>query len=431
VAMARTDTGPDGGRRQVVRRPPFGANPVVGERGSDTRRRVLAAALEVFGEVGFPDARVESITERAGCSRPAFYQYFAAKDDVFWELAGQLGTEMVALAKRLGPVGPDAAGLARLERWVADFMALHAAWAPVFDAYPAAARDHRPAGQRSIVVSDRMGLALLRAFGATEDAANRRLASGLVAVLIRCSFYAEHATADLEGRPLAEGVAAVVHRTFAGPVDGVNVLRGMPSAPMPLAAAPEASTDERNLRPRGERTRVRLLGAGASVLPVRGYQDTRVDDVVAAAGVSHGTFYRYFENRDDFFRVLCEAASTRMMELLDRLDIAAPADELRAWVDDWFTAYEADGGVISTWPEMQTGTPLDDLARAAGVAAYTRLARALAGRDFGDPAVDATTLFALLERLPYSVATLGFSRRDEAIASTVTAIRRGFVGIPA
>ena len=51
--------------------------------------------------MGFNEARVELITERAGCSRPAFYQYFSSKDDVFWTLAGQLGGEMVALAKRL------------------------------------------------------------------------------------------------------------------------------------------------------------------------------------------------------------------------------------------------------------------------------------------------------------------------------------------
>jgi hypothetical protein len=29
------------------------------------------------------------------------------------------------------------------------------------------------------------------------------------------------------------------------------------------------------------------------------------------------------------------------------------------------------------------------------------------------------------------VATLGFARRDDAIESTVTAIRRGFLGMPA
>jgi len=67
----------------IVRRPPFGSNPLVGERGSDTQRKILGAALEVFDEVGFNDARVELITKRAGCSRPAFYQYFSSKDDVF------------------------------------------------------------------------------------------------------------------------------------------------------------------------------------------------------------------------------------------------------------------------------------------------------------------------------------------------------------
>ena len=62
----RTDAVP----AAVLRRPPFGSNPLVGARGSDTQRRILGAALEVFAEVGFADARVELITERAGCSRP-------------------------------------------------------------------------------------------------------------------------------------------------------------------------------------------------------------------------------------------------------------------------------------------------------------------------------------------------------------------------
>ena len=418
-------------QRQPVRRPPFGANPVVGERGSDTRRRIMAAALEVFGDAGYTDAKVESITERAGCSRPAFYQYFAAKDDVFWELAGELGTAMVTQATTLGTVGADADGLARLRAWVADFMAMHAAWAPIFEAYPTAAREHRPARQRSIVVSDRTGLALLRAFGADDDPANRRIASGLVAVLLRCSFYAEHSPEQIDVEHLADGVASVVHRTFAGPVDGVNVLRGRPGQPATITPVPEAGEGPQSLRPRGERTRHRLLAAAATVIPESGYQDLRVDDIVAAAGVSHGTFYRYFENRDDYFRVLSEAASTRFVDLVEELDLDATAEELRGWVEAWFDAYDHDGGVLSTWPEMHTRTPLDGLARAAGTALYSRLSVALGVRDFGRPAVDGTTLFALLERLPYSVVTLGFTRRKDAVDTVVTTIRRGFLGLPA
>src|SRR3954447_19139606 len=92
----------------IVRRPPFGQHPLVGERGSDTQRRILEAALTVFEEVGFNAARVELITAVAGCSRPSFYQYFASKDDVFWKLAGRLGHEMIVLGEQLGPVSADA-----------------------------------------------------------------------------------------------------------------------------------------------------------------------------------------------------------------------------------------------------------------------------------------------------------------------------------
>ena len=64
---------------EIVRRAPFGDNPTVGLRGASTQRRILDAALEVFAEHGYHDARVELITEAAGCSRPAFYQYFSSQ----------------------------------------------------------------------------------------------------------------------------------------------------------------------------------------------------------------------------------------------------------------------------------------------------------------------------------------------------------------
>jgi AcrR family transcriptional regulator len=415
----------------VVRRPPFGSNPLVGERGTDTQRRILGAALEVFAEAGYADARVELITERAGCSRPAFYQYFSSKDDVFWTLAGRLGHEMVALAERLGRVTPDADGVAHLTDWVGQFMALHEAWSPVFASFQAASRDHQPEARSSSGVADRTAAALLRAFDAPDTPASATLVNNLVSVLIRCSFYAEQAPADTSARPLVEGVAQLLHRTLEGPIEGVNVVRsGRRRRRGAAAAAPEPSGGDRPLRARGEKTRLRLLDAGAAVLPARGYHDARVDDIVAAAGVSHGTFYRYFDNKDDFFRALAEAASSRMIDLVDELALDAPPDELRSWLRRWLAAYRADGGVISTWQEMRANDQLSAFSQQVAASVFSRLVRMLQRRDFGNPWVDATTLLALIERVPYSVYTLGFTSEDRAVENMLVTIRRGFLALP-
>ena len=57
-----------------------------------------------------------------------------------------------------------------------------------------------------------------------------------------------------------------------------------------------------------------------------------------------------------------------------------------------------------------------------------RLMAMLERRGFGDPLVDAIALLAVVERVPYSVYTLRFTKRGEAIDAMVTIIRRGFLG---
>ncbi len=417
----------------VVRRPPFGTNPMVGERGSDTQRRILGAALEVFAAVGYNDARVELITKRAGCSRPAFYQYFSSKDDVFWKLAGQLGHDMVELGDQLGTITPDAAGVAALRDWIDDFTTLHSAYAPVFSAFQAASRDHRDLAEGSSSISGRLGAALLLGVGRDEgDRADTTLAAGVVAVLIRCSFYWESLADSVERDALVRGLAEVVHRIFFGPLDGVNIRRGRAKRRSAASPAPPAPTDDaRSLRPRGERTRQLLLDAGAKVLPSRGYHDARVDDIVKVAGVSHGSFYRYFENKDDFFRVLAEDASTRMIDVLDRFPIEGETDKLRAWLDEWFATYQSNGGVISTWQEMQFSADIVSFSQGVAATVVARLVALLDERGFGDSLVDALVLLALVERLPYSVFTLRFTTRADAIEAMVAMVQRGVLGQPA
>src|SRR5947199_9604269 len=49
-------------------------------------RQILAAALEVFGEHGLANARLEDIAKRAGLSKGTIYLYFPNKEALFREM---------------------------------------------------------------------------------------------------------------------------------------------------------------------------------------------------------------------------------------------------------------------------------------------------------------------------------------------------------
>ena len=53
------------------------------ERGRKTRRRLIEAAAQEFGERGYHDAAITGITQRAGAALGTFYTYFESKEEVF------------------------------------------------------------------------------------------------------------------------------------------------------------------------------------------------------------------------------------------------------------------------------------------------------------------------------------------------------------
>lgn len=59
-------------------------------RGLRTRAKLVEAAEEVFGELGWHDASIVKITEAAGVSQGTFYLYFSSKQEIFVELVRDL-----------------------------------------------------------------------------------------------------------------------------------------------------------------------------------------------------------------------------------------------------------------------------------------------------------------------------------------------------
>lgn len=68
----------------------------VTRRRAQTRQLLLDAALLVFAEDGFGRATVESVCDRAGFTRGAFYSNFASLDELFLAMWQQRSEQMLA-----------------------------------------------------------------------------------------------------------------------------------------------------------------------------------------------------------------------------------------------------------------------------------------------------------------------------------------------
>ena len=82
----------------------------------------------------------------------------------------------------------------------------------------------------------------------------------------------------------------------------------------------------------------------------RGFHGVRVDDVVRRAGISHGTFYLYFSNKEDLFKALLLDALRDMETVAGDFPIVTRDDAgktvLRRWVRKFFDVYAVHATVI-------------------------------------------------------------------------------------
>lgn len=52
-------------------------------------------------------------------------------------------------------------------------------------------------------------------------------------------------------------------------------------------------------------TKISLIESAIRIFQQKGFQMTRVSDIVADAGVAQGTFYNYFKSKEEIFREIC------------------------------------------------------------------------------------------------------------------------------
>jgi AcrR family transcriptional regulator len=111
-------------------------------------------------------------------------------------------------------------------------------------------------------------------------------------------------------------------------------------------AAPGPRTD------RGIQTRRRLRDAARRTFAERGYAAARVADIVTDAGVSHGTFYTYFENKAAVLDALIDVTSTELQTVVDEpWEDPDPSTTVLAVIDRFVAVFAEHGDVVGVWLE--------------------------------------------------------------------------------
>jgi len=83
------------------------------ERSTETRRKLIQAAIDTICEMGFANATTTDIAERAGVSRGALQHQFGTRHDLLTAVGDQLTADMLALSEDLSARGQSLDGRVR------------------------------------------------------------------------------------------------------------------------------------------------------------------------------------------------------------------------------------------------------------------------------------------------------------------------------
>ncbi len=80
----------------------------------------------------------------------------------------------------------------------------------------------------------------------------------------------------------------------------------------PKRPVPDVDDREVNRSRKGVETRARLTEAAKRIFERDGFLNARIQDISETAGLSHGSFYHYFDSKEQIFREVAELQEARL-----------------------------------------------------------------------------------------------------------------------
>ncbi len=190
---------------------------------------------------------------------------------------------------------------------------------------------------------------------------------------------------------------------------------------------------------RGLRTRATLISAARTVFERDGYLDSRLSDITAEAGVAAGSFYTYFDDKEELLAALTAEVQEQMLHphLRERTGI----DDPRALIDlsnrEYLQQCKQNAKLLAVWEQAAQVNDDFKALRLERMAAFVQRNARMIGRlqELGradvnlDPQVAAEALSAMTSGMAHVAYVLGEPIEWDVLVGTINQIWINALGL--
>jgi AcrR family transcriptional regulator len=168
---------------------------------------------------------------------------------------------------------------------------------------------------------------------------------------------------------------------------------------------------------KGVETRARLVSAAKEIFERDGFLDARISDIAERAGLSHGSFYHYFESKEEVFREVAAKVDERLSApmdtvIFDTTSHLEPYDRIREGIRQNLEVYRDEARIMAVIEQVRRFDK--DVAAAwlerhrEGLGELAKSIRALQRRGLVDAELEPTIAAAALGSMTYRFPEMWF-----------------------
>jgi AcrR family transcriptional regulator len=157
-----------------------------------------------------------------------------------------------------------------------------------------------------------------------------------------------------------------------------------------------------------------LVDAAKEIFEEHGFLDARISDIAERAGQSHGSFYYYFDSKEEIFREVAAAVDERLFAPMEDVILAqsglAPQKRIREAMRRHFESYRQEARIMGLIEHVSRIDPQVNALRLERHRRYTEQVagsiRQLQRSKLADPNLDPIVTAAALGALTYRFAEM-------------------------